>query len=94
MYETLVDYNDHNDALLTNYKIWPKIRKVIAKEEVNASNITLDAHNVSTDNFCQTPITPNTQGDNEKMILESERLNNPDAMAETLKGLTFNDAVY
>ena len=46
------------------------------------------------DTFCQPPITPNTQGENANAILTSERLNNPDALAETLPGLTINHAGY
>ena len=52
------------------------------------------SHNVTVDTFCQTPVTPNAQGENENSILTSERLNNSDALAETLKGLTINVAIY
>ena len=54
--------------------------------------MTLDTHNVTADIFSQMPITPNTHGENENEILTSERLNILDALAETLKGLTINDA--
>ena len=37
---------------------------------------------------------PNTQEENENTILTSEKLNNSGALAETLKGLTINDAGY
>ena len=37
---------------------------------------------------------PNTKGENANTILTSERLNNSDALAETLKGLTINDSGY
>ena len=40
------------------------------------------------------PVTPNTQGKNGNSIFTSERLNNLDALAETLKLLTINDAGY
>ena len=46
------------------------------------------------DNFCQSPVTTNTQGENANEILTSERMNNLDALAETLKLLTINDAGY
>ena len=46
------------------------------------------------DTFCQSPITTNTQGENSNAILMSEVINNLDALAETLKGLTSNDAAY
>ena len=69
MYETLVYYNDPNDEPLSNEKIQQAIRKVIAEEEEDACKITLDAYNVADDNLCQTPVTPNTQGENENTIL-------------------------
>ena len=46
------------------------------------------------DNFSQTPVTPNTQGESENMILTSEMQNNSDALAETFKGLTINNTGY
>ena len=46
------------------------------------------------DTFCQSPVRPNTQGENENAILKSERLNDSDVLAETLKGLKINDAGY
>ena len=50
------------------------------------------------DNLCQPPVTINTQGENASTIITSERRNNPDALVETLKGLTLdsiiNDAGY
>ena len=70
------------------------IHKVIAEEKADACNITSDAHNITADTFCQTPVTPNTQGENENVILKSERLNNWDALAEMLKVLIINNAGY
>ena len=46
------------------------------------------------DTFCHFPVTPNAQGDNENAILTSERINNSDALVETLKLLTINDPGY
>ena len=80
MYETLVDYNDRNDAPLFNEKIQQAILKVISEEESDARNINSDVHNLTMDTFCQTPVTPNTQGENENAILTSETLNNSDAL--------------
>ena len=94
IYETLVDYNDRNNAPFSNENILQAICKVRADEEADSRNITLDAHNVTVDNFCQMHVTPNTQGDNENLILTRERLNNLDFLAETLKVLTINDAGY
>ena len=87
MYETLVDYNDRNDAPFSNEKIWKAIHKVISEEET-------DSHNVTVYTFYQMPVTPNTQGENENTILISEGLNNLDALAEILKRLTINDTGY
>ena len=46
------------------------------------------------DNFFQSPVTINTQGDNANTILISERINNSGALVETLIGLTIHDAGY
>ena len=53
--------------------------------------ITLDAHNVTADNFSQ---TSNAQRENAKMILTSDKLDRSDALADTLKCLTINNAGY
>ena len=94
IYDNLVDYNERNYAPISNEKIWQAIRKIMVDEEADARNINLDSHNVTVDTFCRTPVTPNTQGENENIILTSARLNNPDARVETLKGLTIKDSVY
>ena len=44
------------------------------------------------DTFYQSPVTPNTQGENANAILTSEKINNSNPLVETLKGLTINDA--
>ena len=92
--ETLVDYNDRNNAPFSNEKLQQAISKVMAETEAEERNIILYAHNVNMDNFCQSPVTTNTQRDNANAILTSERINNSDALAETLKRLTINNAVY
>ena len=51
MYETLIDYNERNDAPLSIEKIQQEINKVIAEEELDAHIITLDAHIVTVYNF-------------------------------------------
>ena len=61
---------------------------------MGACNITLGAHNITADTFCQIPVTPNTQGKNENLILTSERLYNSDSLEEMLKALTINDTEY
>ena len=60
---------------------------MIVEEETEAHNITMDI-------FCLSPVTPNTQGENENALLTSEITNNSDALAETLKVLTINNAGY
>ena len=59
--------------------------KVIAEEESDARNITSDAHNLYMNNFSQSPVTTNKQGENANAILTSGRINNSDTMAKTLK---------
>ena len=61
LYITIRYYNDCNGASLSNEKIRDAIRGVILEEEA-------DAHNVTMDNLCQSPVTPNTQGENEKKL--------------------------
>ena len=87
LYRNIIDCNDINGAPLFNENIRYEIHRVILEEEV-------EANNVNADNFCQMSVTPNTQGENENTIMISERLNNSDALAETLKGLTINDTGY
>ena len=94
MLETLVDYNYHNNAPLSNKKILQAISKVIAEEEADELNITLDAHNITMDTFWQSTITTITQGENANEVLTSERINNSDALVKTLKMLTINDTGY
>ena len=84
---TITYCNDRNGASFSNEKIQYSIHRFIVKEES-------DNHDITVINFCQTPIMPNTQGENENAILKSERLNDSDAVAEMLKGLTINDAEY
>ena len=51
IYETLVYYNNHNDAPFSNAKIKQATHKVISEEEAGANKITLDAHNVTVNTF-------------------------------------------
>ena len=50
MLRTITAYNDRNDTQLSNNNIIKAIHKVIAEEE-------LDAHNVTVDNFSHTSNT-------------------------------------
>ena len=71
---TITDCNDLNGALFSNEKIRDAIHRVIVEEEA-------DLHNVTVDTFSQTPVVPNTQGENENTILTSEKRNKLDTMA-------------
>ena len=98
MLETLVDYNDCSNTPLSNVKLRQAISIVMVEEEAEERNIIPDANNVTIDTLCQSPVTTNTQGENANAILTSERRNNSDALAETIKGLTIdliiNDSAY
>ena len=94
MVETVVDYNYLNSAPLSNGNIRQSISKVITEKKVDECNITLDSHNVNMDDVCQYPVTTNTQEENANTILTSERINNSDVLAETLKVLTVNNVGY
>ena len=54
----------------------------------------MNAHNITVDTFSQTPVTSNTQGENKRTILTSEKRNKLDILAETLKGLKINNTGY
>ena len=69
-YRTITDCNYRNGAPFSNEKIPDEIRRGIVEEEV-------ETHNVTVDTFSQSPVTPNTQGDNENTILTSEKRNVP-----------------
>ena len=58
---TITDCNDHNGAPLSNEKIQDAINRLIVEEEADVQKVTVD-------NFSQTPVTPNTQGENENTI--------------------------
>ena len=77
-----------------NEELQQAIGKAMAETEAEERNIIFDAQNVTMDTFCQYPVTTSTQGDNVNTILTSKKLNNSDALAETLKGLTIKDAGY
>ena len=87
LYSTITDCYDRNSLPFTNEKVQYAIHRVVVEEEVDAHNITLDT-------FSQTPVTLNTQVENENTIFASEKRNNLYALAEKLKGLTINNAGY
>ena len=83
MLRTITDYNNPNDAPLSNENIREVIHKVIEEES--------DAHNVTVDNFSH---MPDTQWENATTIFTIEKLHKSDELAETLKDLTINDTEY
>ena len=96
MWETLADYNDLNNAPLSNEKLRQAVGKFMAEteeEERNANNVTMDT-------FChQSPVTTNTRG--EISNVKNERQISLDILAETIKGFnglavqsTINDSTY
>ena len=84
MLETLVDYNDRNNAPLSNDKLQQAGIKVMSETEEEKIDAECNANNVTMDNLChQPPVTTNTQGKipnvtNERRILS-------DILAETIK---------
>ena len=91
MFRYITDFNNRDDAPLSNENIREGIHKVIAEEESNVHNIGSDAHNVTADTFSQ---TSNTQRENENAILTIEKRDKPNKLAETLKDVQINDAKY
>ena len=87
LYRTITDCNGRNGAPFSNKEILDTINRVVVKEEA-------DSHNFTVNTFSQTPVTPNIKGENENTILTADKLNNSDALSETLKGLTINDTAY
>ena len=81
--ETLVDYNDRNNAPFFDEKLLQAVIKVMAETEKEELNSKLNANNVTMDNFCQSPVTTNTQG--EVSNVTNERQISSDIMAETIK---------
>ena len=69
--EMLVDYNDRNNAPLSNEKIRQSVSRVMADMEQEERDAKLNANNVTIDTFLnQSPITNNTQGEIANMTSE------------------------
>ena len=63
MLETLVDYNDRNNAPLFNENLWRSVSKVMAYTEEEEYDAKRNAYNLTMDTFChQSPVTTNKQG--------------------------------
>ena len=64
MLEIIVDYNDRNNAPLSNEKLQQEINRAIIETRKEERNTERNANNVTMDNFCyQYPVTTNTQGE-------------------------------
>ena len=93
MLETIVDYNDDQNAPFSNDKRQKAISTVMAETEEEECNIITDANNVTMDTFYQSPVTTNTQGKNSNAIFTSERRNTLDTLTEALKVLTLDSTI-
>ena len=88
MLETLVGYNDSNNAPFSNDKLWQAVSKVMEETKEEEHDAECNANNVTVDNFChQFPFTTNTQGEIEN--LTNERRIYLDILAETIKGFSW-----
>ena len=64
MLETLVDYNDHHNAPLSNDKLRQAVSKFMVETEEEEYDAESNTNNVTMDTFChQCPVTTNTQGE-------------------------------
>ena len=88
MLETLVDYNDCNNATLYNNKIQQAVSRVIEEIEEEERDAERNINSMIMDtSFNQSPISTNTQG--EIASETSERRISSDNLAETING--FNE---
>ena len=96
--ETLVDYNDRNNAPLSNEKLGQEVSKFMAETEEGERNITSNDNKMIMDTFFQSFITTNKQGENANPIFTSEGQNTLNVLAETIKGFmigsTIKDSTY
>ena len=84
MLETLGDYNDRNNAPLSNDYPQQEVSKFIAETEEEALDTKRNANIVTMDNFYpQSPVTTNTEGEIENV--RNERRISSDILAETIK---------
>ena len=83
IYKTQIDYNDFNNAKLSNENIQEVIYKGIKDQ--------LDANNVTADIFSH---MPNIQRESKNTICTSEMLDKSEELADTIKDLTINDVEY
>ena len=100
MLETLVDYNDHNNAPFFNEKIRQESSTIIAETEDEERDAKRNKNNVTMDTSChQQPVTISTQG--EITNVTNERQISLEIMVKTIKGFngltiksTINNSAY
>ena len=100
MLETLVDYNDRNNAPLSNEKLRHAVSKVMAETEEEERDAERNTNNATVDTlFHQSPVTNNTQGDISNV--KNERRISLETLAETINGFNglmiqskINDSAY
>ena len=85
MFNTLTDYNDHNNTPLSNANILESIRKVIEEESI------VDANNVTTDTFSH---ASNSKREDAHAIFTSENLDKFTELIDTVNNLTINTTKY
>ena len=84
MLETLVDYNDCNNAPLSNEDLRKSASKVMSKTEEEERDAKRNANNVTIDNFFyHSPVTINTKRRNANV--KNERQISSNILAETIK---------
>ena len=82
--ETVIDYNDHQNAPLSNGKLQQAISTVTTETEEEEPEAKRNSNNMTMDNFCQSPATTNTQG--KIANVPNERQISSNVLAETIKG--------
>ena len=100
MMETIVYYNDHNNAPLSNEKLWKEVSRVMAETEEEELDAKRNVNNVTMDNlFHWSSATTNTKGEIKNVT--NERQISSDIMAETINWFngftiqsTINDSAY
>ena len=65
--KTLVDYNDRNNATLSNEEILQAVSKFMSETEEEESDTKHNAKNVTMDTFNNSPVTTNTQRESANM---------------------------
>ena len=89
--ETVIDYNDHQNAPLSNGKLQQAISTVTTETEEEEPEAKRNSNNMTMDNFCQSPATTNIQRKNTN--IPNERQITLDILAEMLNVLTLHSTI-